>query len=347
MRKLPLVLLLLSTTARAFAQETPREIFPSDYTPSPCAQAVSCVSFRDSEIVSAAFKFLGLSLDAAWAAAHGDEIKAAVAPLCRKHATCQTTAASSYTFCDDILYAETLPLCARIFPREKNVRDWEQCKFYLETYVLGIDQNAINTWKAAQDCAKKQPPAEHTKPLDVWMSPPSVPYQHKGTVTFYAIDPDTKIPVLARVKFEDQVIYAEANPTGQSATYYAFKVPFKYVRVPNKEGHTDAVPPLVTITAPGFPVTTFRLPAVVPQVIVEMKPAPSALHAGANSATVLAHDSLTGKPVDGRIMLGSGEAGFTNQPITIELDAKAKRPEIWLKPYLNRYSDVVIAPAER
>jgi len=127
------------------------------------------------------------------------------------------------------------------------------------------------------------------------------------------------------------------------------KLPFKYVRVPNKEGHTDAVTPLVTITAAGYPATTFRLPATMPNVVVEMKPAPSALRAGAkNEVTVLAHDSITGKAVDGRIMLGDGgETGFTNQPITIEWKAGTKRPEIWLQPYLNRYNDVVLVPAER
>jgi len=347
MRRLPFVLFLLAAAVRA--EDAPREIFPSDYTPSPCAVEVSCISFPDSSMKSAAFQFLALELDPNWAAKHGPEIKAAVAPLCRKHATCQTTPTNTYTFCDDVLAAEARPLCPKMFPKEKGEYDWLQCKEYLEVYLMGIDQNAINTWKTAQACAKTQAPAAHTKPLDVWMSPASVPYEHKGYVTFYAIDPDTKVPVLARIAFENQTLYAEANPTGQPATYYPMKLPFKYVRVPNKEGHTDAVTPLVTITAAGYPATTFRLPATMPNVVVEMKPAPSALRAGAkNEVTVLAHDSITGKAVDGRIMLGDGgETGFTNQPITIEWKAGTKRPEIWLQPYLNRYNDVVLVPAER
>lgn len=324
----------------------PREIFPSDYTPSPCAPASSCTSFPDSEMKSAGAKFLSFELDDAWMLAHADEVKNAFAPLCRKHATCMTMPASSYMFCDDVLAAEARPICDRLFPHDKSARDSEQCKMYLETYLMGIDQNAINAWKAAQECAKKQP-ATHTKPLDIWMTPASLPYEYKGYVTFYSTDPDTKVPVLARVTFENQIIYAEANPSGESATYYPFKVPFKYIRIANKEGHTDAVTPLVTVTAPGYPVTTFRLPAVVPRAIVEMTPAPSALHAGDNAVTVSARDSVTGRPVDARVMLGANETGYTNQPITITLPRHEKRPEIWVKPLLNRYADVVVAPAEK
>lgn len=345
MRRLSIALFLFA--AALHAQDAPREIFPSDYTPSPCALEVSCISFPDSSMASAAYQFLALSLDQVWDAQHGPEIKAAVAPLCRKHATCQAALTNSYTFCDDVLAAEARPLCEKMFPKSKNAHDWEQCKEYLEIYLMGIDQNGINTWKSAQACAKKQPPAAHAKPLDYWMMPVSVPYEHKGYVTFYAIDPDTKVPVLADVKFENQILYAEANPAGAPATYYPMKLPFKYVRVPNKEGHTDAATPLVTISAAGYPPATFRLPGAVPHVVVEMRPAPSALHAGKNDVTVLAHDSINGKPVDGRVMLGNDESGFTNTPITIELRPGAKRPEIWLKPYLGRYSDVVIAPAER
>lgn len=319
---LPALLLLLAT----------REIFPADYTPSPCAVQDSCVSFPDSSMKSAAFQFLGLELDPTWAAKHGPEVKAALAPLCRKHATCQTYPTNSYTFCDDVLAVEARPVCAKMFPND------EQCKAWVEIYLMGVDQNAINSWKAAQACAKKQPPATHAKQLDVWMSPESVPYEYKGAVTFYATDPDTHVPVLARVTFEDQVIYAEANPTGESATYYPMKLPFKYVRVPNKDGHTDAAAPLVTVKASGYPVTTFRLPAVLPGLVVEMKPA------GKDEVMVTAKDKITGKNVDGRVMLGRDEIGFTDQPIAIK---RAKSQELWFKPYLNRYSDVVLVPAAK
>jgi hypothetical protein len=348
MRLLFAILLALSMSVCALAQQPAREIFPSDYTPSTCAPERSCQSFSASDIVSAAYRFYGLELDPQWVAAHAKEIQDAVAPLCRKHATCLARPGNSFTFCDDILAAESRPSCEKLFPKAQSPRDAEQCRGYLEIYLLGIEQHAEDIWKAAQACAAKQPPPPpHTKPLDVWLSPAQIPYEYKGDVTFYAIDPDTHVPVLAKIAFENQTLFAPANPAGDLAPYYPFKIPFKYVRIANKEGHTDAAPPLVTITAPGYPPTTLRLPAPVPQAVVEMKPAADALKPGDNQVTVFAHDSISGRPVDGRIMVGEDESGYTNQPITITLPKGGKRPEIWLKPYLNRYSDVVIAPAKK
>jgi len=343
MRRFSLVFLLFATALRA--QDAPREIFPSDYTPSPCAVKTSCVSFPDSAMASAAYQFYALQLDQDWAVKHGQEIKDAMAPFCRKHSTCQAALTNSYTFCADVLAADARPICEKMFPKSKDTHDWEQCRQYLEVYLLGIDQNSVNSWKTAQACAKKQPPAAHTKPLDVWVVPNPIPYEYKGYVTFYGTDPDTKVPILADVKFENQTIYAEANPAGSSATFYPMKLPFKYVRVPNKEGHTDALPPMVTIGIDGYPPATFRLPATVPRAIAEMTPA--TLHPGKNVITVTARDSISGRAIDGRVMLGPDEAGFTAQPITIEWKKGTKRPELWLRPYLNRYGDVVLVPAEK
>ena len=341
MRRLLLVSLLLAVPLRA--EDAPREIFPSDYTPSPCALAVSCISFDDSQMADAAFRFLALELDGKWIQKHAPEIKAAVAPLCRKHATCQTLPTNSYMFCSDVLAAEARPLCDKLFPEAADAHASVQCKRYMEIYLMGIDQFGINTWRQAQACTAKQPPVTHTKPLVVWMKPASIPYEYKGDVEFFSIDPDTKVPVWATVDIEGQKLLAPANPAGASATYYPFPFPFKYVRVPNQEGHTDAAPPLITITAPGYPSASFRLPAVVPKAIVEMKPATI----GSGPVTVVAHDSVNGKSIDGRVMLGNDEVGFTNQPITISWKAGTKRPELWFKPYLNRHSDVVRLPAEK
>lgn len=345
MRQLSLVLVLFAIALHA--EDAPRPIFPDDFTPAPCALEVSCISFPDSSMASAAYQFLALQLDQVWDAKHAAELKAAMAPYCRKHATCQTYPMNTYTFCDDVLAQDSRPLCEKMFPRGKNEHDWQQCNQWLETYLMGIDQNAINTWKTAQACSQKQPAATHTKPLVIWMKPDPIPYEYKDYVTFYSLDPDTHVPVLSRVLLQDQIIYAPSNPTGQSATFYPFMMPFKFARVPNKEGHTDAVPPLITITAPGYPDTSFRLNAVMPKAIVELQPAPSALHVGTNEVTVLTRDSMNGKPVDGRVMVGEDEAGFANVPITIAWKAGTKRPEIWFRPYLNRYSDVVLVPAER
>lgn len=91
-----------------------------------------------------------------------------------------------------------------------------------------------------------------------------------------------------------KLYYAPANPTGKLATFYPFKLPFKFIRVPNAEGHTSLVPPMVTVEAEGYPPTQFRLAAPVPEMKVEMRPAPSALRRGKNVVTIQAHDAATG-----------------------------------------------------
>jgi len=60
MRQLSLVFLLCATALHA--QDAPREIFPADFTPSPCALETSCISFPDSSMASAAYQFLALQL---------------------------------------------------------------------------------------------------------------------------------------------------------------------------------------------------------------------------------------------------------------------------------------------
>ena len=46
-------------------------------------------------------------------------------------------------------------------------------------------------------------------------------------------------------------------------------------------------------------------------------------------------------------MVGKREAGWTNQPFDLELKKGEKRGEIWLRCPFGRYSDVVVAPAQR
>jgi hypothetical protein len=76
---------------------------------------------------------------------------------------------------------------------------------------------------------------------------------------------------------------------------------------------------------------------------VEMKPAK--LRRGKNIVTITAVDSVTGKPVEARVMGGERVLGKTNQPFEIEITGK--RPEIWVTNLYDRYSDVVVAPADK
>ncbi len=218
------------------------------------------------------------------------------------------------------------------------------CSAFLETYLLGIDLHAKAQWEPAQACASKSA-TPRSKPLDIWMEPAVIPPEFKGDLIFYALDPDTRVPILAHITFEDQIVYSKAIPTGKPGTFYPFEYPVKFKRVPNREGHTDLVPPMVTVSAPGYPVTTFPLAAEVPKLIAEMTPEPTKLRRGKNVVIVQARDAATGKPVEARVMFGDDVVGDTNKLFTLEVK-RGRRPEIWLTSLFDRYSDVVVAKAK-
>jgi hypothetical protein len=138
-------------------------------------------------------------------------------------------------------------------------------------------------------------------------------------------------------------VYVTSSPEGLPATIYPFDYTPKFKREANAEGHTNVVPPMVTVTAPNYPTSTFQLPAEVPKMIVTMKP--GELHGGKNVITIEARDAATGKPVEARVMSGSDPIGDTNTPITLDLNRKGQHPEIWVTSLFNLYSDAVIAKA--
>ncbi|HJT18140.1 MAG TPA: hypothetical protein VJ853_12160, partial [Thermoanaerobaculia bacterium] len=255
-----------------------------------------------------------------------------------RHASCVAVPGNTYFFCDDVLSNEARPVCDKLFPGS------EQCKTYMELWLLGIDLKWKDFWPQAQECAKNAPAVAHTKPLQIWMQPAVLKPGFNGRIEFFSLDPDTNLPVFATFKFDNDVVYAPANPVGLPATGYSFDYKVKFKRVPNAQGHTDLVPPNVTATAQGYAPVTFPLAAEVPKAIVTMKPAAEQLHSGDNAVTVEAHDALTGKPVEMRVMLGDDAAGTTNQPITLHV--AGKRPEIWVTSLYNEYSDMVVAPAK-
>ena len=327
--------MLLSTPV--FAQ---RPIFPDDYKTNDCAPANTCITYPTGEFKGAANAFFGWDMDPVWLEKHDAELRAAFEPFCRKHATCFTVPNNVDMFCNDIFSREIYAWCQKTYPDGKS-HDGEQCREYAQVYALGVDQNARAIWGTAHACALKNP-VTHTKPLDVWMTPDPLPYGYRKDVQFYAIDPDTHVPVYARVTFEDHIVYAPSNPNGQTATYYPFPFAFHLIRVANAEGHTDVVPPMVTVSADGYPDLKFRLHTLPPpRVTVEMTPPLSKLHHGENKVTVSAHDP-EGKPVEMRVMAGDRVAGPANQPITIDWPKGEKRPEIWVTSLFNRYNDVVV-----
>jgi hypothetical protein len=141
-------------------------------------------------------------------------------------------------------------------------------------------------------------------------------------------------------------IYASDSPEGMPTSFYFVPWKGKLVRTPNAQGHSDVLPPEVRIESPGYKTVSFRLPVDVPKMILKMDPDPSKLKRGKNIVTITATDATTGKPVEARVMGGDTVLGKTNAPFELELVKGQKRPEIWVTSLFDRYSDVVIAPAE-
>lgn len=341
---------LLLSAAPLFAQA--RDPFPPDFTVPPCAPANSCQSFPRDNMPSASFNLLGLQLDPDWMNAHADAIVAAMGLACRRHAACLTVAENTFMFCDDVLTAEARPVCDRLFPRSKNAHDADQCAAFRNTFLTGVDQFTDPVWHEMQPCVKKNAVA-HLKPLEVWMEPATLPAGFDGNLKFYALDPGTHLPIYARITFEGQKVYAPVAPAGDPVTFYPVKYKLKYNRVPNSEGHTDLVPPMITVTtpaypqvsdAPPYPVTKFRLAAAVPKLVVGMSP--ETLRKGTNRVTISAHDAATGAPIEMRVMVGTDAIGNSNEPLSIDVDRSGHHPEIWLTSLFNKYSDVVVARAE-
>ncbi|HET7437650.1 MAG TPA: hypothetical protein VFN10_23295 [Thermoanaerobaculia bacterium] len=343
--------LLLIAAPLAFAQQpatpAPREPFPNDYKRNDCAPlAKACISFPMDQMVSAAHSFRGLALSEEWMAEHAMDVVAALQPVCAKAATCYTTPGTTFAFCNDAVIPEMRGVCAKQFPANSFER--EQCSIFVELYTLGIDMRSRPVWDEAQACAKQQPQAEHTKPLDVWVVPATIPHDYTGSIIFYAIDPDTHIPVSALVTIEGQTVWSPTNPIGVPGTYYPFKWPVKLNRVANAEGHRDAVAPKVTIHADGYPDTVMTMPVDSAKLVVTLTPSPDQLKRGKNIVTATAVDEKTGKPVEARVRYGSEIAGFADgKPFEINVPKKGERPEIWAESLFGTYGDVVIAPAKR
>ena len=341
-RSIATFLLFLATLAPLHGAE--REIFPDDYKPSPCAPKKACVTFQPSELQRAGARIHALTnMKARWIDAHWNELVEAFAPYCEKVKTCYAQPGNTNLFCDDQLVPLVLPLCDRYADSE----DREQCTLFYRAYLAGLMLNSEKPWLEAQDCAKASAQSgQPLRKLEVWMDPATVPRNFKGKLTVYAIDSESRVPLEARVTIGDENLWAD-TPGGRPATGFVLKWKTKLVRVPNSEGHHDVVAPTVKIEKEGYETVTFPMPIELRKMIVEMTPAPGQLKRGRNTVTVTAKDSVTGEPVEGRVMIGFRDTADIGQPFELELKRGEKRPEIWVRSPFNLYSDTIVAPAEK
>ncbi|HEX6099647.1 MAG TPA: hypothetical protein VF432_25255 [Thermoanaerobaculia bacterium] len=319
-----------------------RQPYPDDYKTHPCSSAAEvCKTFRQSQF-SAIAAIRGFDIGQEWVDSHWTELNEVLAPSCRKIATCFATN-DSFTFCNDLVFDEAYTVCDKY---AEGSDDHRKCNYFVRTYLFGHDRNSSEPLKKIQECVKAQP-ATALRTLDWWMSPATLAPDYDGTIKIYTIDRETHVPVKAWLTFNlKQKIYASDSPEGLPISFYFVPWKGKLVRVPNAQGHRDVVAPEVRIEAPGYEPVTFRLPVEVPKMTVTMDPAPSKLKRGKNAVTITATDAVTGKPVEARVMGGTAVLGKTNVPFELELVKGQKRPEIWVTSLFDRYSDVVVAPAE-
>jgi hypothetical protein len=342
-RKLAILLLLLAPAA--LGQIAAKRPFPDDYKPSPCAARDKvCKSFPQSQLAEIA-AFRGFDIGQEWIDAHWKELMASFEPLCQKMATCFSTPGNDYLFCNDMLEAEARPTCNR-YPEGST--DREKCTFFMSAYLQGIDRNSKPAWRAMQDCAIAQRPAGE-RTFDYWMEPARIDASYPGRFTVYVLDSETRVPLQANINVLGlkKTLRSEDVPNGQPTAFYAVPYKLQLVRVPNAQGHQDVAPPEVQIVAPGYEMQSFRLPIDVPMMKVEMTPALAKLKRGKNTVTITAVDAATGQPIEARVMAGATVLGKTNVPFELEVVKGQKRPEIWVTNLYDRYSDVVVAPAEK
>lgn len=337
MKKLIATLLLLAPVA--FADDAARKAFPDDYTPAQCP-TVSCTSYTESQLPSAATSFLGLTLDATWLHNNLPKIQPEIDKMCAKVTTCFATGSNSKMFCLDVLAPEFRTICTSMYPKDTMPRDQENCLETIETYVLGLDQRMQPRYLATRECALQHPDTRTNKSLDVWMQPDPISPVAITKLTIFANDHETHVPILGSISIEDQHLYAPANPTGQLATGYQFDWPLKYAHVTNAEGRAETVGPLVTVKAEGYPPVSFRLKVEPPAVIVSVEPKLASLRAGRKSEiSVNVIDAKTRQAVEGRVMLGKTQIGTTNT--TFKFTPK-KGAEIWVAGLSNGASDFVV-----
>jgi hypothetical protein len=343
-RPLTVLLFLLASITPLRAADRP--IFPDDYTPSACAPKNACPSYKAMDLAFAGSRIHGqTSMDPRWIEAHWKELIDSFAPYCAKVRTCYAQPGNTNLFCDDQLMETIFWECDRRWtPRSE---DWNQCHQFYKTYVSGVELNSEKPWLEAQECAKASAkPGQPLRKLEVWTVPEKVAPDFDGKITVYAIDAETRVPQQANVTVADENIWAD-TPGGRPATGFVFKWKARMIRVPNAEGHTDAVPLTAKVEKEGYETVTFLMPVDVQKMKVEMTPAADQLKPGKNSVTVTTIDARTGKPAEARVMIGNREVAPTNEPFELELKKGQKRKEIWVRCPFGRYGDVVVAPAQR
>lgn len=331
-------LLLLIFTLPLYAHgPAARPPFPDDYVSSPCAPSAEemCGGVKKVDFANLAFQFRGITIDHDWIDAHWDEMKqVTLAPLCRKMASCYTMRGNTTTWCQDLFRDDFVSTCDRY---AEGSDDREQCVMFTTVYFITLSVKT-NLFNRAQECAERSGEWSNDR-LDVWITPSSLTLEDDAQITVHALDAARRIPVRARVTIDGGgTLRAVEGPQPTTAVPSTWQRRLR--RVPNADGHTDVIAPVLTVEADGYQPVQIAIPVEIPTLTYTMTPRPEDLRPGTQTVTIAAHDAKTGRPVEMRVMAGDAVAGRTNQPF--ELTISGTRPEIWLTSLFHHYSDVVV-----
>jgi hypothetical protein len=331
-------LMLLVAAASPLRAASP-QIFPDDYKPTTCEVKNVCVSYDRSEITSSGARMQGYTnMREEWISAHWDKLLSDIKPYCAKLATCYATAGNTSMFCNDVVLTQMMSVCDQ-YPEKSDDRD--QCFLFLRTYANGIDLKAWKTWEEAQACARANAAAgAPPRQMEIIMTPKTLPPDFNGKLIIYALDKETRVPLKASITVEGETLYSRDVPDGSPTTSYPLPWKAKLQRV-----EREVVAPNVTISRAGYESVTFRMPIEVRSMIVTMTPSLARLKRGRNTVTITAKDSVTGQPVDARVLIAQRDFGEANTPFELELKRGEKPAEIRVRSSFDRYNDVVVPSA--
>lgn len=332
-------LILLLLTPAALAVEKPRPIFEDTYVRQSCAPTGNCATALQSQFSGYA-NLRGDYLPAEWVSANWDRMLALMAPVCEKIANCQAIPGNDWVWCKDQLATNFHSVCD-VLPDEE---DRKRCRFFSNVYAFAQDSAARTKHEEIQACAIAANAGKPLKELEVWTVPADIPLGFKGRVTFHAVDRETRIPVMADVAIEGGKLNPEESLGGRTLTGYLLSYQLALRQLPRPDGHRNFAAPIVRLNATGFKPVEYALPVELSRMVVEMTP--KTFKRGTNTVTITAKDSITGKPLEARVMGNDRVLGKTNVPFTFEWKKGQKLPEIWVTSLYDIYDDVVVLPAK-
>jgi hypothetical protein len=323
------------------ATQSVRSQFPDDYVRQACAPKGICTTYGTNEIPSMA-AVGGATVRGEWIRTHWDELMVSIEPWCEKIANCESVPGNEWVWCKDLTDKLLADACE---PYKADDPTYQTCWAFMGIFSLGQDGPTSDTHQEAQRCALEAIAGKPKGKLDVWMVPARLSPSFEGTIKFYALDQQTRLPVMADIRLDAGKFHVVQSLNGFPTTGYPLRYKPELKAVTRADGHRDLVLPAVTITSPYYEPVEFRMPIETSEMILETTT--RSLKRGMNTITIKAKDSVTGEPVEARVMGDDRVLGKTNVPFQVEWKKGKTSPEIWVTSLYDRYSDQVVFPKKK